>query len=104
MPPSRWRQIEAIYNAAVERVPGERAAYIARACAGDAELRREVESLLAQESSTIGTLNWPASESEAGDGFGESTVTVFSAGCRKATEASHPELPGHIPGGLSATR
>jgi serine/threonine protein kinase len=47
MTPSRWQQIEELYHAALECEPGERAAFLARA---DPELRREVESLLAQES------------------------------------------------------
>ena len=46
--PSRWKQIEELYHAALEREPGERAALLARA---HPELRREVESLIAQQSS-----------------------------------------------------
>jgi hypothetical protein len=42
MPRFHWRQIEAIYNAALEHARSERAAYVAEACAADAELRREV--------------------------------------------------------------
>ncbi|HWQ33662.1 MAG TPA: protein kinase [Blastocatellia bacterium] len=42
----RWQQIEQFWNAALERPPDERAAFLAEACAGDEELRREVESLL----------------------------------------------------------
>jgi Protein kinase domain len=41
----RWRQIEELYHAALEREPGERAALLERA---DPDVRREVESLLAQ--------------------------------------------------------
>jgi serine/threonine-protein kinase len=51
MTPERWRQIEEIFQAAVERAPEERAAFLDQACAGDPELRQEVESLLAQEDS-----------------------------------------------------
>jgi hypothetical protein len=42
----RWRQIEQLYHAALEREPGARDAFLAQACAGDEELRREVEELL----------------------------------------------------------
>ena len=45
----RWGRIEDCYHAAMERPVPERAAFIAQACAGDPELRREVESLLAHE-------------------------------------------------------
>jgi hypothetical protein len=39
-----WQQIEALYHAALERPIAERAAFIAQSCAGDPDLRREVES------------------------------------------------------------
>jgi hypothetical protein len=42
MPPERWRKIEELYHAALERGPSVLAD-------ADPELRREVESLLAQE-------------------------------------------------------
>src|SRR5262245_27260448 len=46
MKPERWRQIDQLLEAALERQPEERAAFLAVACAGDESLRREVESLL----------------------------------------------------------
>jgi serine/threonine protein kinase/tetratricopeptide (TPR) repeat protein len=45
--PERWQKIEKLFHAVLERTPRERAAFLADACAGDSELRREVESLLA---------------------------------------------------------
>ncbi len=53
MTPERWEQIGQVYEQAREMVLSERATFLARACAGDEELRREVESLLAAEA-TIG--------------------------------------------------
>jgi serine/threonine protein kinase len=47
MTPERYRQIGDLYHAALEVDSGERAALLETACAGDAELRREVESLIA---------------------------------------------------------
>ena len=64
MDPARWRRVEEIYQAAVEREPEERAAFLAVACAGDEDLRREVESLLAQPS-TDEMLDRPAWAPEA---------------------------------------
>ena len=56
----RWRQIEQLYHAALERAPDQRAAFFARACNGDEELRREVESLITQnDSSSRGPLDQP---------------------------------------------
>ncbi|MEO8052748.1 MAG: protein kinase, partial [Acidobacteriota bacterium] len=62
MQPARWKQIEELYHAALEREAGERAAFLAQACDGDVELRREVESLLAQYRSAEGVLDRPAWE------------------------------------------
>jgi len=44
--PGRSPSAEDLYHAALERAPGERANFLDEACRGDAELRREVESLL----------------------------------------------------------
>jgi len=42
----RWRRVEALYHAGLALPEGERAAFLADACAGDAPLRGEVEALL----------------------------------------------------------
>ena len=46
MTPDKWRDVERIYVAALERDAGERATFLEAACGADKELRREVESLL----------------------------------------------------------
>ena len=46
MTPERWRQVDELFKAALERAPDERAAFLRQAGAGDEALRREVESLL----------------------------------------------------------
>ena len=51
MTSERLRQVEELYHSAREREPRERAAFLTEVCRGDEELRREVESLLAQGSS-----------------------------------------------------
>ena len=57
MTPERWEQVEQLYHAARTRAAGEeRASYLDAACAGDAGLRREVDLLLAQQSSETGGL------------------------------------------------
>src|SRR5262245_57174947 len=45
----RWTTVDGLFEAALERAPTERAAFLNEACAGDEALRREVESLLAHE-------------------------------------------------------
>jgi Protein kinase domain/WD40-like Beta Propeller Repeat len=51
MSPERWAEVERVYHAALGRDVGERAGFVRDACAGDEELRREVEGLLAQPAS-----------------------------------------------------
>ncbi len=46
MTPDRWRRLEEIYHSARTRDSASRATYIAEACAGDEDLRLQVESLL----------------------------------------------------------
>jgi serine/threonine-protein kinase len=46
--PERLREIERLFHEAREWPPAERDSFLARACAHDSALRREVESLLAQ--------------------------------------------------------
>src|SRR6266480_177326 len=46
MTPERYRQIGELYHAALELDANERTTFLERACAGDAELRQKVESLL----------------------------------------------------------
>ena len=60
MTPERWRQVEETVHAALSCAESERGAYLARACAGDEALRREVESLLARQASPSGFLEDPA--------------------------------------------
>ncbi len=46
MTPERWREIERLYHAALERSTEERAAFLTGACGSDGALRRELDSLL----------------------------------------------------------
>jgi len=62
MTSERWRQVEALYHAASEREPSQLSAFLDTACQGDEELRGEVESLLAQESSPGALLERPVWE------------------------------------------
>jgi len=59
MQPERWRQIEDIFHAALEREPALRAAFLEGACCGDEALRREVEALLRQDGQSGELLSQP---------------------------------------------
>ena len=52
----RWREVEELFESAVSRPPEERAVFLDRACGEDAELRREIESLLKADASATGFL------------------------------------------------
>src|ERR1017187_8198005 len=67
MTPESWRRVEELYHSALERAPETRVAFLEEACS-DPDLRREVESLLAQ--SGDGVLDHPAVESIAGGRLG----------------------------------
>ena len=48
MNPKRWRQIEQLYHSALEQDAAGLDAFLTEACRENADLRREVESLLAE--------------------------------------------------------
>lgn len=52
----RWRQIEEVYHSALDLPAQERAAFIANACKGDPDLRKEVEDLVGREESPVWNL------------------------------------------------
>src|SRR5712692_4189699 len=56
----RWGKIESIFHKALEAEEGRRAAVLEESCAGDEDLRREVESLLAHHSEAGSFIETPA--------------------------------------------
>src|SRR5579864_2666073 len=78
MDPERWRKIEQLYHLALEQEPAQRDRFLAEACQGDAELRGEVESLLAQSGVTE-PLTDPTAWAEAGDAAAAPTVLTPGA-------------------------
>lgn len=46
MTPQRWKQVEAVFEQALELPPDRRLAFLENSCDGDHELRREVQSML----------------------------------------------------------
>jgi serine/threonine-protein kinase len=73
----RWERLQEIFHTAAALPPEKRAAYLPEACAGDADLQREVEALLvsSQDAGTLGEeIRRAASEwveaTRAGERFG----------------------------------
>ena len=62
MSDERWTIVDRLFDAALEREPHERAAFLDHACADDEPLRREIESLLAHASAAGDFLAGPALE------------------------------------------
>jgi eukaryotic-like serine/threonine-protein kinase len=62
MKAERWKQVNDLFQSAVERSPGERAAFLDEACHGDEGLRREVGSLLTSYERSENFIELPAFE------------------------------------------
>jgi predicted Ser/Thr protein kinase len=60
MDSERWKQVDHLLQAALERPPAGRAEFLRQACAGDEALEREVQSLVASEEAAGGFLLSPA--------------------------------------------
>jgi Tol biopolymer transport system component len=78
MSSDRWRQVEDLCHAALACGAEERRTFLANACQGDEELFREVESLLAQESSAEAFMSVPAA-TLAGSGGLDPPRTLIGA-------------------------
>jgi tetratricopeptide (TPR) repeat protein/predicted Ser/Thr protein kinase len=59
MTPERWQRVKDLCQRALEREPLDRGAFLAERCLDDHELRREVETLLAQATGGEGILDAP---------------------------------------------
>jgi tRNA A-37 threonylcarbamoyl transferase component Bud32 len=66
MTPERFQKVGELYDRATELDPARRNAFLLEACAGDEELRREVESLLAAHENAGDFIDQPAVEIAAG--------------------------------------
>ncbi len=60
MDPARWARVREVFDAVADEAPAARATRLDGLCGRDAEIRREVESLLAAQSASEGFLETPA--------------------------------------------
>jgi serine/threonine-protein kinase len=65
MNPEKLNQIEQLYHAASELEPGQRKAFLQKACSGNEALRQEVESLLRYQQAAENFLETPVMEDQA---------------------------------------
>src|SRR5205823_14421775 len=62
MQPERWKQIDQLFHAALQRDPSQRSAFVAESCAGDPALQKEIEDLLASHEESDSFIETPASD------------------------------------------
>ena len=95
MTPERWQRVSDLYEAVLERPAGEREAFVADACAGDSALRREIQSLLAQDhhDSPLDRPVWAPEDLVAADyNAGSAQRMRFAAGTRLGPYQIHSAL------------
>ena len=61
----RWQQVEAIFQAALEREPGDRSSFLDDVCSGDEDLRSQVEAMLSSDEEGWSLLEQNAFEAAA---------------------------------------
>src|SRR5262245_46318834 len=81
----RQQRITSIFHSAIEREPGARVHFLDGACAGDAELRREVEDLIKAPESAGRFIDNPAYVSGANLITGEGSLVGRSFGQYRLT-------------------
>ena len=87
MTPERWKQIEGVFDAAMDLAPGERESYLAEECGTDAELRRQVEMLIRSHEQAGSFIEEPAVAGVIGS---EAAAAGYDLG---TTDASFQEEP-----------
>jgi TolB-like protein/tRNA A-37 threonylcarbamoyl transferase component Bud32/Tfp pilus assembly protein PilF len=93
--PERWQRVKSILDAALARPPEERAGLVTEACAGDPELRAEVDSLLEAGDRAGDSL-------EAGDGLRDSLTKTWPGLRRGARVGPYRLLQEIGRGGMGA--
>src|SRR5688500_20372035 len=108
--PARWDRVKEVFQAALERTPGERAVFLHETCAADDALLAEVESLLSAHEEAGSFVERPAIESlseaaaravdvagralHRGDRFGSYEIVDFisAGGMGEVYRATDPKL------------
>ena len=96
MKPERWEKVESIFHKALEADENRRSSVIEELCAGDAELRREVESLLAHYSDSASFIEKPAFADQANITKAPSASTAAPRPDLKDVAAGHYRIVEEI--------
>jgi hypothetical protein len=89
MDPERWKHVEALLHAALERPPETRDECVRRACGGDEAMGLEVRSLLVSQKQAGSFLENPEME--------EARVRSLSTKTGNYSTTTHPSLVGRSP-------
>src|SRR5215471_16596750 len=92
MDSDHWKQVEELYQAALEREESGRTAFLEQACAGDGALRGQVESLLAHYAQASGSFLEESALEMAARALAMSTAVASQTG--PATRACWPTAIG----------
>lgn len=84
MTPEQWQEVQRLYQAALERRPEERAAFLSDACGSDRTVLEEVESLLAYQPRAENFIETPA-------GRVDGAAAPLASAVRAIRERSDPE-------------
>jgi hypothetical protein len=68
--PERQQQLKELYNAALERAAGDRPSFLEEVCAGDEDLRGELETLFGNQARTESFIETRYSNSPQCEPFG----------------------------------
>ena len=96
MKPERWGKVESIFHKALEADENRRSSVIEESCAGDAELRREVESLLAHYRDSASFIEKPAFADQANITKPPSATTAAPRPDLKDVEVGHYRIVEEI--------
>ncbi len=98
----RWRQVEQIFHTASQMEPRRRSEFIKQSCAGDEDLRREVESLLAHHHEAGSFIETPAFADADASPEPPHSIPPSNPNPLTATLISHYRIVGKIgSGGMS---
>jgi serine/threonine-protein kinase len=90
MTPERWHQVKQVFQSVIECPPDERDAFLARACAGDHELRSEVESLISSHDQAGDSIEAMAVEAAT------EMIAEDQASTNIGKQIGHYQVLGHI--------
>ena len=82
MKPERWQQLDELFQSALERESVEREMFLDEACAGNDELRQQVDALLA-------ALGVPDPDEDAAQADATRAASAAAAATDQAAAAAH---------------